>query len=455
LKKKISILFLCFIMTIAMIPATVVNATVNAISVSYRTHVQDIGWQDFVSDGAMSGTSGQSKRLEGIEISVSGNSNLGIRYSTQIQDIGWQEFFADGVMSGTSGQSKRLEAIKIELTGSDAALYDVYYHVHAQDYGWLGWAKNGASSGTEGYSKRLEAIEICIVSAGAPSPGSTDNAFVKYVAPVAVSYKTHVQDYGWQGLVSNGATSGTSGESKRLEGICISLSGLPVSGGITYKTQVQDYGWMSWVSDGAMSGTSGQSKRLEAIQIKLTGDAANYYDVYYQVHAQNIGWMDWAKNGASSGTAGYSFRLEAINIILVAKGGAAPGATTKPFKQVQTPSFYTVMSSTTNTSIRTIGMYFVNKGTETVRIFSKDSCLIDNDFASFDRNTRLVQTSGSTVQYLDWIDIPAGKASYIYFMVDGTTTWYDKNSRMAYEFTYDTISYIGVSSSLEDYYILN
>lgn len=331
MKRKIIVLLVCFVMALGMIPATVVSATAQAVSVSYQTHVQDIGWQGFVSDGAISGTSGQSKRLEGIEISVSGNSNLGIKYSTQIQDIGWQGYFADGAMSGTSGQSKRLEAIKIELTGSDAPLYDVYYHVHAQDYGWLGWAKDGESSGTEGFSKRLEAIEICIVGVGAPAPGSTDNAFVKYVAPVAVSYKTHVQDYGWQGLVTNGATSGTSGESKRLEGICISLSGLPVSGSVIYRTHVQDYGWMSWVSDGAMSGTSGQSKRLEAIEIKLAGDATNNYDIYYRVHAQNFGWLDWAKNGASAGTAGYGYRLEAIQIVLVTKGGVAPGSTTRPY----------------------------------------------------------------------------------------------------------------------------
>jgi len=332
-KKKISILFLCFIMTIAMIPATVVNATVNTVSVSYQTHVQDIGWQGFVSDGAISGTSGQSKRLEGIEIQVAGDSNLGITYSTHVQDIGWQGFVSDGAMSGTSGQSKRLEAIKIQLTGSDASIYDVYYCVHAENYGWLGWAKNGASAGTAGYSYRLEAIQIVLVPKDSPAPGSIDNSFVQYVPQSAVSYRTHVQDYGWQENVSNGASSGTSGESKRLEGICISLSGMPVSGGITYRTQVQDYGWMSWVSDDVSSGTSGQSKRLEAIQIKLTGDVSNTYDVYYRVHAQDFGWLGWAKNGESAGTEAYSKRLEAIQIVLVAKGGQAPGSTVGAFKK--------------------------------------------------------------------------------------------------------------------------
>ena len=35
---------------------------------------------------------------------------------------------------------------------------------------------------------------------------------------------------------------------------------------------------MDWVSDGAMAGTTGESKRLEAICIELTGELAEKYD---------------------------------------------------------------------------------------------------------------------------------------------------------------------------------
>jgi uncharacterized protein YjdB len=90
-------------------------------------------------------------------------------------------------------------------------------------------------------------------------------------------------------------------------------------------------GWMDWAADGALSGTTGQSLRLEAIQIELTGDDADLYDVYYQVHAQNFGWLDWAKNGDSSGTAGYGCRLEGIKIVVVPKGDPAPGTTDNAF----------------------------------------------------------------------------------------------------------------------------
>ena len=106
-------------------------------------------------------------------------------------------------------------------------------------------------------------------------------------------YKT----YGWQSTVSDGATSGTSGQAKRLEGIKINLGDTGYSGGIQYRTHVQTYGWQGWKQTGELSGTTGQAKRLEAIQIKLTGELANHYDIYYRTHVQKFGWLGWAKNG--------------------------------------------------------------------------------------------------------------------------------------------------------------
>jgi|GEM_PF-324767 len=284
-------------------------------SVTYRTHVQNYGWQEWKADGASAGTTGESLRLEALNMKLSGVDG-GIRYKTHVQSYGWQGWKADGAMSGTSGESKRLEAIQIELTGEAAELYDVYYRVHAQHFGWLDWAKNGEVSGTAGYSYRLESLQVVLVPKGSAAPGATTTTY--HVA--RVRYQTHVQNVGWQGLVGEGITSGTSGKSLRLEGIRINLANKTTTGGVTYRTHVQNIGWQDWVSDGEMSGTSGQSLRLEAIQIKLTGKMAEEYDIYYRVHAQNFGWLDWAKNGESAGTTGYSYRLEAIEIVLLPKG---------------------------------------------------------------------------------------------------------------------------------------
>lgn len=44
--------------------------------VGYQTHVQDIGTQDYVYDGAMAGTSGQAKRMESIRIKLPSNNGF-------------------------------------------------------------------------------------------------------------------------------------------------------------------------------------------------------------------------------------------------------------------------------------------------------------------------------------------------------------------------------------------
>ena len=314
------------------VESSVTTQSVNGANIVYSTHVQNVGWQDAVSNGDISGTTGMSYRLEGIRIAING-ADMGVTYRTHVQDYGWQSYVNDNEVSGTVGQAKRLEAIQIDLTGNQASQFDVYYRVHAQDYGWLDWAKNGQMAGTEGLSKRLEAIQIQLVAKGGSAPGTTTRPYVNQDNAFMVKYQTHVQDIGWQNYVGDGNTSGTQGQSKRLEAIHIKL-GSEVNGGIQYRTHIQNVGWEnSWASDGNMSGTQGRSLRLEAIQIELTGDAANQYDVYYRVHAQNFGWMGWAKNGESAGTEAYGYRLEAIQIQLVSKGGAAPGSTDNAFSK--------------------------------------------------------------------------------------------------------------------------
>lgn len=303
-------------------------------SVQYSTQVQSYGWQDFVQEGELAGTSGKAKRLEAIKIQLLNNKYQGtIQVETHVQNQGWQGVVSNGEVSGTTGQSLRLEAIKINLTDILSEKYDIYYQVHAQKFGWLDWAKNGQEAGTTGFGYRLEAIRIKIVPKGETAPGKTNQPSRKNTTP-NIKYRTHVQKEGWQSYKKNGATSGTSGQSLRLEAINIQINNISEGsqGSVEYRTHVQTYGWQDWVSDNNLSGTNGESKRLEAIQIKLTGNMEKKYDVYYRVHAQQFGWMGWAKNGQAAGTSGFRYRLEAIQIRLVEKGGSAPGTTTNAFK---------------------------------------------------------------------------------------------------------------------------
>ncbi|WP_317313163.1 CotH kinase family protein [Absicoccus porci] len=134
---------------------------------NYTSHIQNIGWQKKVHGMDISGTTGQSKRMEAIRIMLD-TDNLAIpgsiEYRSHIQNIGWEkEWKKDGALSGTTGKGLRLEAIQIRLTNDLANIYDVFYRVHCQSYGWLDWTSNGKSAGTVGKFKAVEAIQIALI----------------------------------------------------------------------------------------------------------------------------------------------------------------------------------------------------------------------------------------------------------------------------------------------------
>ena len=306
--------------------------TVVKTSVAYQSHIQNIGWQNIVTDGAISGTQGKSLRLEGVKIKLDNATYTGrIDYQVHIQGIGWQvvdgkNYVSDGALAGTTGQARRLEAIKISLTDELSSHYDIYYRVHIQNIGWLSWAKNGASAGSQGLSARMEGIEIKLVPKDA---GNFEQARA-FVSGTSLSYQTHIQTIGWQDFKSNNQISGTTGQGKRVEALKISTAQTGLTGSVVYQTHVQTIGWQAKVSNGAISGTTGQSKRLEALNISLTGEVAKFYDIYYRVHIQDKGWLAWTKNGGNAGSSGASRRLEALQIQLIPKWSASP-ATGKAF----------------------------------------------------------------------------------------------------------------------------
>ena len=306
-----------------------VNVVENSTpSVKYRTHVQKEGWQDFVTDGETSGTSGKSLRLEGIKIEIEGPISGGIKYSTHVQKEGWQEFAENGALSGTTGKGLRLEAIKIELTGDIASKYDVYYRVHAQKFGWMGWAKNGEAAGTQGYGYRLEGVQIKLVKKGEEAP--TSSALVFSICPT-LKYASYVQKEGWNEAVNNGQVSGTTGKGLRMEAFNITLRTYGITGGIKYTAHVQKQGWQNYVTNGEVAGTTGNGLRMEAIKIELTEEIAEKFDIYYRVHAEKFGWMGWAKNGEAAGTQGYGYRIEAMQIQLLPKGSKPSGSIENAF----------------------------------------------------------------------------------------------------------------------------
>ena len=144
-------------------------------TISYSSHVSDIGWMNYVNDGDISGTTGNSKRLEALIIKMSNESEQNmISYQTHVSDIGWMSEVNGNSISGTTGKKKKIEAIRIKLNGEYAQKYDIYYRVHVESIGWMDWAKNGENAGTSGQALQVEAIQIKMVLKDSTAPGTTD-----------------------------------------------------------------------------------------------------------------------------------------------------------------------------------------------------------------------------------------------------------------------------------------
>lgn len=303
-------------------PTEISNHFVQSPVVWYSAFVAGIGWQLPVGHGLSSGTEGEQKRLEAINLGISSESGIGLRYSTHMQSYGWTEWINDNATSGLPGGNKRMEAMRIELTGVNANHFDIYYRVHSQKFGWLGWAKNGEPAGTEGYGYRSEAYQVRVVPKG--TTFNRQGSAYKSKDKTSVVYNSHVQKLGWLGASQDGTTNGTQGRSLRMEALTISLNHDKYAGNISYSTHIQKLGWVNPVNNGAVSGTTGEAKRLEGLRINLEGEISEYYDIYYRVYVQTYGWLGWAKNGMSAGTEGLGKRLESVEIKLIEKGLPTP-----------------------------------------------------------------------------------------------------------------------------------
>lgn len=129
----------------------------------YKAHVQNIGWQDKVIDGAWAGTQGEAKRLEALVIDPPEGVVLDV--DVHLQNIGWRSYLGikhnnDRIL-GTVGESRRVEAIKIRCTQNNTGR-KLWYQVHCESYGTMKACGEGELAGTTGKSKRLEAIRICM-----------------------------------------------------------------------------------------------------------------------------------------------------------------------------------------------------------------------------------------------------------------------------------------------------
>lgn len=107
------------------------------------------------------------------------------------------------------------------------------------------------------------------------------------------------------------------------------------------------------------------------------------------------------------------------------------------------PSGTFVLSSRTDQDCIVVGFMLTNNGSKTIRIYNSNCWLEDYDFASFDRDLQLLDENANNISYLD---IHAGATEFVGFGVIGEPTWYDANSKIHFEFAYDTIRYSSYAS---------
>ena len=310
------------------------NVDDGKMHIQYEAHVSNIGWMSSKRDGSTAGTTGQSKAVEDLKVSILNPVEDGsVQIDAHVSGIGWQGWDTPSASEGgTTGQGRAVEAVRLRLTGSLAKDYDVYYRVHASNIGWMAWAKDGEEAGTTGFGRSVEAVQVRLVKKGDAAP-SSDGANVDYAfkkKPMSLTYRAHVSNVGWQGAVSDGATAGTTGRGLALEDLKLSLDSSDYSDGsaVQIDAHVSGIGWQGWDTPSASEGgTTGQGRAVEAVRLRLTGSLAKDYDVYYCVHASNIGWMAWAKDGEEAGTTGMSCSLEAVQIKLIKKGASHPDTT--------------------------------------------------------------------------------------------------------------------------------
>ncbi len=124
--------------------------------ITYKVHIQDIGWTNIQKEGEIAGTEGKGKRIEAIILE--GHNGLDLSYRVHMENIGWSNWVSNGQVAGTTGQCRRIEAIEIKANKT------LEVQEHVQNVGWMPVSKGtNIRIGTEEKSLRLEAFKINVL----------------------------------------------------------------------------------------------------------------------------------------------------------------------------------------------------------------------------------------------------------------------------------------------------
>ena len=163
----------------------------NAIPIKVSAHIQFIGWMSDVSFLNISGTRGNSCRMEAFKISIDhiasgiNTTDLRLEYNAMVEteesaavNINFDhrlhdnpgifeptEFVPEGTICGTENKNRRIMDVCIRLKGLRAREYKLMYRSHMQGIGDTEWAFAPYESGTSSYqnassNRRLECLRV-------------------------------------------------------------------------------------------------------------------------------------------------------------------------------------------------------------------------------------------------------------------------------------------------------
>jgi len=174
-------------------------------------------------------------------------------------------------------------------------------------------------------------------------------------------------------------------------------------------------------TDGVNYTYIGSTTKNYLLDNKASSTATNYYKVrtYKKVGSKNI----------------YSNYSAAVSMSVAEK-----------------PTFSYWISSETDSSLVAVFFKIHNTGSKPLTLLSADSCLIDRDYASFDRTARLISyydlAYNNKVSYVSKYVINANENTWAGYALS-SSTWYDQYSKLYFYFIYDGVKYC---CSMSSYY---
>ena len=301
--------------------------------IRYKGQIQNVGWQDWLYNGADLGTVGLGLRLESMRIELI-NKNIfhdaKILYNSHVQNVGWEaeeghydSYISDGSITGTVGKGWRVEATQILLQGEISNYFDVYYRTQVENTGWLDWACNGEKTGSAKYARRIETIQIKLVPKGLVKEFNENNqdkvngVHQSFIEQNSVWYETHNAYEGWKDSNKDGLTVGSG--VNPIESIKVNIDPEnQYQGNVNCQVKETNGEWSPEASNGQVAGTVGAGKTIEAFSVSLEKGSKleQEFDIYYRALVDGE-WLGYGKNGQVAGYAGK--KITAIQIMLVPK----------------------------------------------------------------------------------------------------------------------------------------